>query len=368
MDIVKIKDTGSQILMYKGKKHSMIKYKDYKQYFVKFEPKTTNDFVLSTIRYAPTGYTTYMSGPSSYNVDNGYSLAKITFYGYEVFQFYYTSYAESSYDYLMISKLGEDWSNKTNTLEYNDSSVYLHTRGNQSTTFTQGKFIDLDPTVEYSFWIMYRKDSSVNSNDDRGYFGISNTEPKTSKRYYWLVNSALFVNETLQDSKTYSFTISAITQKGHELFGTASSLDTSDFRIFWNSNVLYFDSNSSRSQINGTDIKCSYTDIITYEVEKSPRLLVYKNLKEVASLEPSDYYKWSEPLGFILYGSEELYFYEFKVIDSGNNIIKHYIPLGDGHTLYDVISETTVDTGTTFQVFKSYEETNQKGELIPYKN
>lgn len=143
-----------------------------KEKYIIFEPKTADDFVLSTVRYAPTGYTTYMSGPSSYNKNNGYSLAKVTFHGYELFDFYYTSYAESNYDYLMISKLGQDWSNKTASLSYVDSSVYLYTKGMQTTTFKKGSFDNLDANTEYSFWIMYRKDGSANSNDDRGYFGI----------------------------------------------------------------------------------------------------------------------------------------------------------------------------------------------------
>lgn len=146
--------------------------KEVPKQYIRFEPKTANDFVLSTVRYAPNGYTTYMSGPSSYNKNNGYSLAKVTFFGYEIFDFYYTSYAESNYDYLMISKLGQDWTNKTSSLAYSDSSVYLHTRGYQTTTFKKGQFDNLDANTEYSFWIMYRKDSSANSNDDRGYFGI----------------------------------------------------------------------------------------------------------------------------------------------------------------------------------------------------
>ena len=140
--------------------------------YIKFEPKTANDFVLSTIRYAPTGYTTYMSGPSSYLKNSGYSLAKVTFFGYQIFDFYYTSYAESNFDYLMISKLGQDWSNKTASLSYGDSSVYLHTKGAQSTTFKKGTFNNLETNKEYSFWIMYRKDGTYNKNDDRGYFGI----------------------------------------------------------------------------------------------------------------------------------------------------------------------------------------------------
>lgn len=368
MDIVKIKDIGSQILMYKGQKHSMIKYKEL-PYYVKFEPKTENDFVLSTIRYAPTGYTTYMSGPSSYNKGNGYSLAKVTFYGYELFDFYYTSYAESNYDYLLISKLGEDWSNKTASLDYNDSSVYLHTRGKQSTTFTQGWFTGLDPKTEYSFWIMYRKDSSVNRDDDRGYFGISNAEPAISKRYYWYIDSALFVNENLQDLKIYSFTISNATHYGQVLFGDSTNVDSNDFRVFWYDNYLYFDSGSGRANVPKSSIGCEPTDLLTYETTNT-ELSVYKDLSKKAYIYVnSGWKKTGTSLGFATYGSETLYFYEFKMYNKlSGELLKHYIPLSDGRTLYDVVSGTTLDTGKTFQVFKSYAETNQKGELIPYKD
>lgn len=368
MDIVKIKDIGSQILIYKGQKHSKVKYKE-SPYFVKFEPKTADDFVLSTVRYAPTGYTTYMSGPSSYNVNNGYSLAKVTFFGYEIFDFYYTSYAESSYDYLLISKLGEDWSNADSSLDYSYTSVYLHTRGKQSTTFTQGKFVDLDPTVEYSFWIMYRKDSSVNSNDDRGYFGISNAEPAISKRYYWYVDSALFVNENLQDLKIYSFTISNATQYGNVLFGDSTNVESNDYRVFWYNNYLYFDSGSGRTNVSKSSIGCEPTDLLTYETTNT-ELSVYKDLSKKAYIYVNSGWKRTgTSLGFATYGSETLYFYEFKMYNKlGGELLKHYIPLSDGRTLYDVVSGTTLDTGKTFQVFKSYVETNQKGELIPYKD
>lgn len=368
MDITKFKGVGSQLVMYKGHKHSKVKFKE-STYFVKFEPKTADDFVLSTVRYAPTGYTTYMSGPSSYNVNNGYSLAKVTFFGYGIFYFYYTSYAEGNYDYLMISKLGQDWSNKTASLDYRDSSVYLHTSGKQSTTFTQGKFVDLDPTVEYSFWIMYKKDSLVNSNDDRGYFGISNAKPAISKRYYWYVDSALFVNENLQDSRTYSFTISNATQYGHVLFGDSTNVDSNDYRVFWYNNHLYFDSGSGRTSVSKSSIGGEPKDLLTYEVGNND-LSVYKDSSRKATIYIDSGYKLTgTSLGFVTFGSETLYFYEFKMYNKhSGELLKHYIPLSDGRTLYDVVSGTTLDTGKTFQVFKSYVETNQKGELIPYKD
>jgi hypothetical protein len=50
------------------------------------------------------GYKVYES-KGSYNVSNGYDLAKVTFSGYPNFTFLYGSYAESTYDYMKISHL-----------------------------------------------------------------------------------------------------------------------------------------------------------------------------------------------------------------------------------------------------------------------
>lgn len=111
------------------------------------------------------------------------------------------------------------------------------------------------------------------------------------------------------------------------------------------------------------------TDLLTYEATNTD-LRVYKDNYNKAYIYINSGYKLNgTSLGFIPYASETLYFYEFKMYNKlGGELLKHYIPLSDGRTLYDVVSGTTLDTGKTFQVFKSYVEKNQKGEMIPYKD
>ena len=56
---------------------------------------------------------------------------------------------------------------------------------------------------------------------------------------------------------------------------------------------------------------------------------------------------------------------------TNNNLLKHYIPLEDGKTLYDIVSKTTFDVGKTFTATETDVTVNEKGEEIPgyeYKN
>ena len=91
--------------------------------------------------------------------------------GYTNFKLYIRSYAESSYDYVMVSQLDK-------TLTYNSSYsdttlVKAHTRGNQQSgtalsNYTLVEFTNIDGGA-HTIQIIYRKDSSVNNGDDCGY-------------------------------------------------------------------------------------------------------------------------------------------------------------------------------------------------------
>jgi len=111
------------------------------------------------------GYQIYASN-SNYNVDNSLAYMYITFKGYETFTLYGRSYAESNYDYLIISQ-----PNKTPPTEATATSdtVALTTRGKQSTLFTEVVFDGLDPSIEYVITCLYRKDVSSSVNEDRAY-------------------------------------------------------------------------------------------------------------------------------------------------------------------------------------------------------
>lgn len=108
------------------------------------------------------GHTVYRSDAGSYHVSNGLSRMTVTFEGYTSITAYIRSYAEGSYDYTELGPL--DGANiargaGTNVLstssKQSSSTYYSHTYENDG-----GK---------HSFEVIYSKDSSADSDDDRGY-------------------------------------------------------------------------------------------------------------------------------------------------------------------------------------------------------
>ena len=91
--------------------------------------------------------------------------------GYTNFKFYIRSYAESNYDYVMVSQLDKTLAYNTS---YSDGTlVKAHTRGKQQSgtalsNYTLVEFTNIDGGV-HTIQIIYRKDSSTNSGNDRGY-------------------------------------------------------------------------------------------------------------------------------------------------------------------------------------------------------
>ena len=115
------------------------------------------------------GYNVYES-KSSCNVNNGYDLAKVTFSGYPEFTFLYGSYGESSYDFVVISPL--DYVNAQNWTNSSYSGSLLSTSGKQSSSAPNLSYTFTNDGGEHFFYILYRKDSSVNSGADRGYIAL----------------------------------------------------------------------------------------------------------------------------------------------------------------------------------------------------
>lgn len=115
------------------------------------------------------GYRVYES-KGSYNVNYGYDLAKITFSGYPQFTFLYGSYAESSYDFVVISKL--DDASAANWTYSSYSNSLLTTSGKQSSSAPNLSYTFTNDGGEHFFYILYKKDGSVNSGSDRGYIAF----------------------------------------------------------------------------------------------------------------------------------------------------------------------------------------------------
>lgn len=95
----------------------------------------------------------------------------ITIEGYTDFKFYIRSYAESNYDYVMVSQLDKDITYDTSYS--NTTLIKAHTRGNQNSgtaisNYQLVEFTGIDGG-EHTIEIIYRKDSSQHSGNDRGY-------------------------------------------------------------------------------------------------------------------------------------------------------------------------------------------------------
>ena len=108
---------------------------------------------------------------SNYNVNSGTATMTITLNNLDSFTLYIRSYAETYYDYIMVSQLDVEINGNT-SYQYS-AAVKAHTRTNQN---SGTDFYSYTPVTyenigggEHTITIVYRKDSSGNSYDDRGY-------------------------------------------------------------------------------------------------------------------------------------------------------------------------------------------------------
>lgn len=110
---------------------------------------------------------------SNYNVNSTGATMYIDIAGYETFKLYVRSYAESNYDYVMVSQLD---ATITNSTSYGDSNVKTHTRGAQSsgTDISYYKLVEFTgiDKGKHRITIVYHKDGSTHSGQDRGYILI----------------------------------------------------------------------------------------------------------------------------------------------------------------------------------------------------
>lgn len=117
---------------------------------------------------------------SNYNVNSGVATMYITITGLTEFTCYIRSYAESSYDYVSISQLDQTITGSSSS-EYSDTTlVKAYTRGNQQSgtalsNYTEVNYTGIDGGT-HVITVIYRKDSSDNYNDDKGYILV----PKSS--------------------------------------------------------------------------------------------------------------------------------------------------------------------------------------------
>ena len=123
-------------------------------------------WITADSTYNVDGYDVYMS--NNKGVDNSQAVMKLECVGYTDLTLYIRSYAESSYDYTIASNANAG----TYPKAYNDSTAKAHTRGNQQS----GTALSNYTAVTYTglsgndiIYIVFTKDSSSASGDDRGY-------------------------------------------------------------------------------------------------------------------------------------------------------------------------------------------------------
>ena len=111
------------------------------------------------------GHTVYKSDAGSYHVDNGKSTCTVTVKGYSSVTVYLRSYTEGNYDYAEVGPLDGS------VVRDSDSNV-LSTKGRQGDITYYPYTFTVNDTDFHTFQVLYSKDSSGNSYDDRGYFYV----------------------------------------------------------------------------------------------------------------------------------------------------------------------------------------------------
>ena len=138
-----------------------------------YSVELNNQWELSTTITNPDNsiYDGVYQSYSNKGVNNSAAVMYIDIENYENFKIYIRSYAESNYDYVMVSQLD---TTITSDSSYSDTTlVKAHTRGKQSSTtsisgYTLVEFTEI-PEGKHRITVLYRKDSSASSGDDRGY-------------------------------------------------------------------------------------------------------------------------------------------------------------------------------------------------------
>ena len=211
----------------------------------------------------------YFKSNSNVGVNNSYSQCKVTWSNLTSITFKYMSSSEIVYDYLCIGKLdGEKFTARPSD---GGSNVYLSTKDKESGTYYEFT-IECDEG-EHHIWFCYRKDSSGNEGEDRGFIGV----PKS-------VVSVLDIKQGSELPMEYKY-------------GGVSAEGGKTYDINYNSVTLP----------NGTDIVPSYEDytktekaINTEYVDlglKSGTLWAKCNIGATSETDYGVYFQWGETSG-----------------------------------------------------------------------
>lgn len=132
---------------------------------------------LSPLPYPEFDYIAYDGIYRSFKnkgVHSSEDVMTILIQGYSTFTLYIRSYAESSFDYVMVGNLDKIITKNSSCTD--TTMVKAHTQANQQSgthlsSYTKVQFTNIDKGIHF-INILYRKDSSANSGDDRGYLVI----------------------------------------------------------------------------------------------------------------------------------------------------------------------------------------------------
>ena len=195
-----------------------------------------NQWVESTKKLD--GYAVLMSN-SNKGVGGGDASMKFKFKGKPDFKIWINSYAESSYDYTIAFNMDVDY--PTSNPSKFSTGVKLHTSGFQKDPTVIDNFIEVDypnDGGEHFVVVTYRKGSSGNYSDDRGYVAIKVGKLLSTS---WVVSPTEFVKENdkyyqrLNEIVTYEGGLVAPTgsfKKGNELTPSyIQSSDASDYML-----------------------------------------------------------------------------------------------------------------------------------------
>ena len=108
---------------------------------------------------------------SNFKVPNSGAKMFINILGYSTFKLYVRSNGESGYDYVMVSQLDKDltWdTSNTNSTLVKYSTKGTPNQGSAISNYTLVEYTGIDEG-EHRITIIYRKDSSADNGDDRGY-------------------------------------------------------------------------------------------------------------------------------------------------------------------------------------------------------
>ena len=105
------------------------------------------------------------------NINNSQAFMYVNITGYDTFKIYVRSYAESNYDYVVVSN--PDCQLTSSTTTTSSPNVKMTTYGQSSSNtsisgYTLVEFTNLGKS-DHKITIMYRKDTSQHNYDDKGY-------------------------------------------------------------------------------------------------------------------------------------------------------------------------------------------------------